>query len=225
MFRLAAIFAVIFCAHQASAEECPGFFRFVDFGIEGHDGETYRGGPVFRAEGFDGQALLRRSQTKCLSVRETSIDGRGNSIPVVTGIEYNPDKIKISLTDLSVTIVGDAEVMAEKNVGHHRAALEQANTNRLEGPNSLCAKTEQPSAISCQVVSPYQSNFAVVAYCNARQCRVPVLAMSGRLVVSAAWESDQSFLDAPEAAGAAISAKVQEISDLMDTLSSEVHLR
>ena len=62
--------ALLFCASVASAQSCSDFYRFVDFGLTGSEGATYRGGVVLRAEGFDGAPLLLTDQTVCCNLRD-----------------------------------------------------------------------------------------------------------------------------------------------------------
>jgi hypothetical protein len=48
---IATLFFVLF-AGQASAQNSPDFYRFVDFGIESNDGIMHRGGPCVSRRGF-----------------------------------------------------------------------------------------------------------------------------------------------------------------------------
>ena len=220
VLRAIASLLLIFCASQASAQNCPDFFRFVDFGLEGRDGAISRGGPIFRAESLSGQPLLLRDRTECLGVREVSVDGRGNPIPVVTSIQYSPEKTNIDLTELRVAVVDDTETAAEKNARIHRAGLKQSDTEITRGANFFCASFKESLEMSCQLESPYPGNIALVVYCDALQCTMPVLAIDEQILVSAVWASGGSFLSDPATAGPDIFDKIQRIHDFLGPLSS-----
>ena len=49
MHRIIVALLLAVAAQQASAADCPPFYRFVDFGVEGPDGVLRRGGTIFRA--------------------------------------------------------------------------------------------------------------------------------------------------------------------------------
>lgn len=220
MRKTIATLLLMLCATAASADDCPDFYRFVDFGIEGGDGVIYRGGPVLRAESFAGDPILLNAQTKCLPVRDISADGHGNPIPVVTAVNYDPAQTDIDLSDLRVMIAQDAEAMAEKNASAHRATLENADAMVTQGEDFLCARSKGSDDLSCQLVSPYPGNIALVVYCDASHCRMPALAITERLVVAAVWDSNADIVSAPETAGPLIIGKVQQIHDFLDPLSS-----
>ena len=138
---LAAVFAILFASH-ALAEDCPRFYRFVDFGIEGDDGVIYRGGPAFRVEGFDGHLLVHATRTQCLGVRDVLADGHGNPIPVVASIDYDPVRTGADLIALRVAKADDLRTVAEENAAAHRANLEQVGAVETRGESSLCVRRD-----------------------------------------------------------------------------------
>ena len=219
---IATLVVIFLAASQSSAENCPAFFRFVDFGLQGTDGTIYRGGPTLRAEGLNGQPLLLRERTTCLNVREIAKDGHGNPIPVVTSISYDPDTTEIDLNELRVVSVDDTNDAATQNAHLHRARVSAADTELTRGPNFLCARPNGSQTLSCQLESPYPGNIALVIYCDTLECRMPVLAISDKLHVSAVWPTDAAFLDTPNTAGTELSDKVQKIRDFLVPLSASL---
>ena len=211
---------LLFPLAPASAGTCPDFFRFVDFGIEGDDGVVYRGGSLFRAEGFDGTMLLKLSHTKCLPVQETAKDGRGNPIPVVTSIHYIPELTAIDITELSVKVVNSANDLAEKNAERHRTSLKQADATVTRGENYLCANDVNKKSLSCQVVSPYPGNTALVVYCDAKQCTMPVLAVDNQIIVNAAWPRTPDSGGNGDLTGSEIIDITSQIHDFLSPLTS-----
>lgn len=220
MIRAVATIAFIFIASHANAKNCPDFFRFVDFGIKSNDGDIHPRGVVFRAEGFDGQSLILEDRTQCLTVREISKDGHGNPIPIVKSVEYNPERTGIDLIKLSISVSADLKADAEKNARAHRARLEQNGFIQTRGPNFLCLSENSINSLSCQLTSPYPGNYALVVYCNERECTIPVLAAGKEISVSVAWASSETFVNNPEAAGTDIYNKVLKIQDFLNPLTS-----
>lgn len=208
----------LFLASPASAETCPPFFRFVDFGLIDNSGVLLRGGPLLRGESFDGATLLVLKQTKCKAVRDLARDGHGNPIPVVSDVIYDVEKIGVDLTRLRVSVVEDASIGANKNAELHRERLGRSET--VQSQNALCAIATDARELSCQTTSPFKSPAPLVVYCGLELCRIPVLAMDARIVVSAAWATEDGFWDKPKAAGAVISAKIREIHAFLEPLSS-----
>lgn len=219
MLRTIALLVFIFCMNSANAQNCPDFYRFVDFGIKANDGLFYRGGTVFRAEGFEGQALLLSRETKCRDVRDISKDGHGNPIPVVTSINYDPGKTGIDLNELRLSRVDDTKIAAEKNADLHQQSLEYPDIVSTRGPNFLCA-SEKQQALSCQLVSPYPGYIPLVVYCDFERCKMPVLAVSETLQVSASWDIGAKLSNSPEMLGTEISNKAQQIHDFLKPLSA-----
>ena len=220
--RVIAAILLVISASQVPAQTCPDFYRFVDFGLKGSDGGVYRGGPTFRAEGFGGQALLLASQTACLDVQDVAKDGRGNPIPVVTRIAYDPEETGIDLTELYVGVAEDIEALAENNARLHRDWQSESDAELTRGPNFLCVRSGTLGEISCQLESPYPGKAALVVYCDARDCTMPVMAISDRLHAIARWDSAESLMNDPHTLGASILDKVQSIHDFLEPLSSDL---
>lgn len=220
MLRAFVSVLLICFASQARAQTCPAFFRFVDFGLEGRDGVIYRGGPVFRAEGFDGEPLLLRDRTTCRDVQDLGKDGRGYSIPVVTSITYSPEKTNTDLAELRVVHVADTHAVAEENASAHRDMLDQPGTQITRGASFLCARAQAPQGLSCQFASPYPGNIALVVYCDASTCRMPVLAINAQVLADATWEMNASILDDPSRAGEVIRTTIQQIHNFLAPISS-----
>lgn len=218
---LAALFLIL-CAGQASAQNCPDFYRFVDFGIEGNDGVIYRGGPVFRAEGLDGHPLLLETRTRCLPISDILKDGHGNPIPLVSSINYDPARTDIALTGLRVAATANAQEAAEDSATAHRAALALAGADLTKGESSLCVDHPGDDAVSCQLVSPYPGNAALVVYCDAETCMMPTMAVSEKIIVAADWASDPSFLTTKARIGPALIQKISEIRDFINPLSASL---
>jgi len=205
---------------QASAEKCPDFFRFVDFGIEAADGTFTRGGPIFRAEGFDGQALLIRDLTVCRIVRDLTPDGRGNPIPVVASVNYNPEKTGMNLKELRLMLLENPVSETERNAAEHRARLEDPNAHVTRGSNYLCVSLNGSKRTSCQVTSPFGSNLALVVHCDPVGCRMPVLWVKGRVSAAATWLPSAVALADHEALASEIVYKIQGVHDFLAPLSS-----
>lgn len=219
MYKTIAFLGVIFCAGQAKAEDCPDFYRFVDFGLIAQDGEVYRGGPTFRAESLEGSPLLVMDRTECRPIQDISTDGHGNPIPIVTQIHYKPERTGMDLTELSLRAVDRNAAEAEKNASAHRAGLAQSDTATMRGADFLCAHTSTDDTISCQIVSPYPGNIALVVYCDARQCNMPGMAIKERIMAGAVWPRLPATLENPEKTGSHISEKIRQIYDFLDPLS------
>ncbi len=220
MFKFIAITMLLLGAGRASAEGCPAFFRFVDFGLEARDGSIHRGGALFRAEGFDGQALLLLEKTQCLAVAEVSKDGRLNPIPVVTDIHYDPPKAGLDVIALGVRSVTDMQALADVNATPHTASLAASGAKVTRGPDFLCVDHPGQGRASCQLASPYPGKIALVVHCDAEMCDMPLLAIDGQLAISAQWTT--SLTARPEELGREISQKIQAIHGFLTPLSSLV---
>ncbi len=219
MYKATILLLLSMWAGLASAGGCPDFFRFVDFGQRGSDGVLYRGGSLFRAEGFDGTMLVNLASADCLEVKDTATDGRGLTIPVVTSFLYEPAKTAIDLTELRVSAVDDASFAAENNAERHRERLKDTDAVVTRGTNFLCA-IYNDTDISCQVVSPYPGNIALVAYCDATQCALPVMAIDKHITVKAAWLRAPGLEGNDKLTGAAIVDMVTQIHDFLSPLTS-----
>lgn len=218
MPRLILMCIALFLASPASADTCPPFFRFVDFGLIDNSGALLRGGPLLRGESFEGATLIALKQTKCKAVRDLARDGHGNPIPVVSDVIYDVKKVSVELTRLRVSVVEDARIVANKNAGLHRERLGRFET--VQSQNALCAIATEARELSCQVTSPFKTPAPLVVYCDLEFCRMPVLAMDTRIVVSAIWAIDDGFWRDPDAAGAVVFAKIRDIHAFLEPLSS-----
>ncbi|WP_394690077.1 hypothetical protein [Hoeflea sp.] len=205
---------------QARAQDCPDFFRFVDFGLEAPDGTMHRGGATYRAEGFDGQALLIRELTICRDVRNLAVDGRGNPIPVVTSVNYSPQQTGIDLLELRLAAVDDIASETERNASAHRARLDQPDVVTTQGLDYLCASLKRADTFSCQFVSPFGGNLALVVYCTPSECRMPVLAVKDNIAVAASWRPSGAAIGDPKTWASEIGDKVQQVHDFLAPLSS-----
>lgn len=222
ILRAIASFIFIFFASQANAQTCPDFYRFIDFGTKANDGIIYRGGLVLRAEGFDGKDLLLTEHTKCISVPEVAKDGHGNPIPVVSSINYKPEVASLDVKELRVSSSDDTKTLAIENAKTHQMRVNQSDTKSTRGSNFLCANTNSQKELSCQMVSPYPGNIALVIYCDIQKCTMPVLAINEKILVSASWKFNENLLKNPEAASNEISNQVQQIHDFLKPLSADL---
>ncbi|MGJ8622502.1 MAG: hypothetical protein ACSHW1_06965 [Yoonia sp.] len=220
MVRVIAALSFLILASPSYAQDCPAFFRFVDFGLEGRDGEIYRGGTVVRAEGFDGQPLLLRALTACLPVEDVAKDGRGNPIPVVTSIDYDPEAIDLPLTTLRVTASADPAAQASRATAAHRERLEMAGTTITDGSDFRCASPADFQGLSCQFVSPYPGNGDLVVYCDAARCEMPALAINTQLIITARWPSGDAHSTEAAPAAQEIQRTIQQIANFLNPLMS-----
>ncbi len=221
MARMFFISLLLLCCGVANAGNCPDFFRFVDFGQTDKNGVVYRGGSFLRAENFDGTALLDIKRTECREVIETNTDGRGYPIPVVSGVYYSPDRAALDLVELRVRSLEDSHAAAEESAATHRQRLDQSDVNIARGDTFLCAGINADQSFSCQVVSPYEGNAALVIYCTTMQCEMPVMAINQQLAVSATWDREPDANDeAIEDAGVAVVNKVAEIHNFLEPITS-----
>ena len=198
---------------QANAEACPPKYRFVDFGRESSDGVIRRGGTIFRAFDAGGTLLLVPEGTTCRAVEEMSKDGRLLPIPVVTGIAIDLEVAGPDVSDLRLTALADVAAAAERNAALHRDRLTQTGTITTRGTSFLCAAVPENDTVSCQLVSPYEGNAALVVYCDAQRCQMPVLVRDPQLSISAIWRRGASD---PEALGPEITEKIQRIHDFFE---------
>lgn len=211
--------SLILSNSPASAEGCPDFFRFVDFGLDTPDG-ALRGGPTYRAESFDGHALMIQELTVCNDVRDLASDGHGNPIPIVTSVHYDPDITSLDLKELRLTVLEDIASEAEQNAAEHRAKLESQSAIIMRGPDYLCASLEKPDGISCQFMSPVGGSIALVVYCDPFECRIQVLALNEKVIAVVTWLPSETSLRDHEAATLEMAEKVQQVHDFLAPLSS-----
>lgn len=217
--RLIAIVLLVFSG-VAGAGACPDFYRFVDFGQTGKDGVLYRGGSFIRAENFDGTALLNFARSECVDVGENNTDGHGYSIPVVSRIYYNPETTGVDLTELGVVRLDDAYTAAARNAAKHRLRIDKKDVVVIRGDNFLCADYSDSDQLSCQLVSPYPGNIALVVYCVQRQCEMPVMAIDEELAVRAKWDRQSATSELDQKTGEGIAAKVEQIFNFLNPLTS-----
>lgn len=218
---ITAVFLALGAGH-ASAQACPDFFRFVDFGLQDPEGRFLRGGPLYRAESLTGRTLLLMDETECRDVSDIARDGHGNPVPVVTRAVYDVEKSDVDVNHLSVVFSDDTRAAAASNSQVHRKRLGSANATQIKTDRSLCAKTKHQRDISCQVVPPYPGNIDLVVYCKATLCNMPVLAVSETIQISAKWEVATPFWNASDTAGDAILDKIDAIVAFFAPLSSGI---
>ena len=163
--------------------------------------------------------MLLEDRTECRAVREVSSDGHGNPIPLVERVYYMPERTGIDLTELSLTAVEDSTSTADEYASAHRARLAAADIGTARGEDFLCAHGSAEDAISCQIVSPYPGNIALVVYCDARQCEMPGMAIRERVVAGAVWPRPAATLGDPQETGMRIVEKAKLIHDFLDPLS------
>ena len=81
---------------------------------------------------------------------------------VVTSIDYDPAKTGVVLTGSRIAAVETAQETANNNAKAHRARLERAGAKLTRSDSFLCVSYEDEAAVSCQLVSPYPGNAALV---------------------------------------------------------------
>jgi hypothetical protein len=208
---IASLLTLLFTT-QAHAGGCPDFFRFVDFGLQDQSGDIHRGGLLFRAFNSEGEHLLRSQGTDCRAVDFLAKDGRALEIPVVSRINVDPALAALDINTLHLTAVSSSFELAEANAASHRAGLTTTGAEITKGANFLCVGTKSSPDLSCQVASPYANDAALVVYCDAMQCEMPVLARDAEVSVSATW--DRSSMDALQT-GVNATNRIQQIYDFL----------
>ena len=211
----AALAVLLIAAASPATAECPDFYRFVDFGIADDDGTLFRGGPLFRAEDFDGVRLLDDSRTICAEVADTLTDGRGNPIPVVRWIAYDTAKTGLNMVLLEARRERDAPKAAETRLVPHQALLAQAGAAQIRGEDHLCVK--DGNGLSCQLVSPFGTEAPLIVNCLAGYCRSEVIVLSDTIALGAVWRTQGG--SAAEQAEE-ISATLQGIADFLAPITS-----
>ncbi len=203
----AALFIGLIASH-ASAESCPKKYRFVDFGDTDQNGTLRKGGTIFRAFDASNTHLLHRDSVICHAVPENGIDGRALKIPVVSRFAIDLDIAKLNLAEMQLAKSEDVIAAADQNAARHRATLAKAGTETVKSDSYLCAQTAASPRASCQVLSPYQTNAALVIYCNQAMCEMPVLVYDEQVIVSAKWLRGAAELTQ---VGGEISRKIYDI--------------
>ena len=220
MLRLFCILFLGIISGPLRAQDCPDFFRFVDFGQLDRNIEIHRGGTVFRAASFEGEPLLRAGDTVCLPVSDLAKDGPGNPVPVVSLIEYDPVKTDIGLRNLRISRVSNPADAAVENARAHLALLDQTGTIVQQGSDFLCANQLDTTTASCQIASPFGGNLPLVVYCDAALCSMAVMALNDHLVAHAAWTTTDNDIADLEFVAARILSRVQAIHAFLIPLAS-----
>lgn len=205
---------VLFSGSVAIAEDCPPYYRFVDFGLEDRSGVLHRGGHLFRVEGFDGAPMLIRNRTKCRAVPQLAVDGHAHPIPVISQFEYDPALSLPDLRYLRLTANKDVRALAEENAERHRASLRQTEVSTLRSETFLCASFGED--LSCQLQSPYPGNVPLVVYCNAMLCKMPVLGFNAGIFISASWQRRPDAVTDPMATGVRAQKTIQDIQSFLE---------
>ena len=131
------------------------------------------------------------------------------------------DRAALDLVELRVRSLEDSHAAAEESAATHRQRLDQSDDNIGRGDAFLCAGIKADQSFSCQVVSPYEGNAALVIYCTTMQCEMPVMAINQQLAVSATWDREPDANDeAIEDAGVAVVNKVAEIHNFLEPITS-----
>lgn len=220
MARIFLCICLCLMASAAQAQNCPDFFRFVDFGLEGKDGAVYRGGTTLRAESFEGEPMLLADTSTCLPISDVAKDGHGNPIPIVSQIFYDPRALNEELIELSVFVPDDIETAIADNAATHKTNLANTDAQITRGTNFICASRAAQPGFTCQIVSPYGVNLDLVIHCGAQQCVMPVLAATDRLAVSARWAVDPASLADIAATASNLIGKIRQIHDFLKPLSA-----
>ncbi|MFK7744965.1 MAG: hypothetical protein AB8B47_07920 [Roseobacter sp.] len=217
MRLIAVTFLWMVCAGAAYGQSCPQFYRFVDFGLQGRNGDIHRGGPLFRAESFEGRSLLLTEQTRCLVVRDIAKDGHGNPIPVVSEVQYDPEKADLALTKLRVFTTPSAADTAARIEQTHLTVLDSVQATVLRGATYVCVQQASSDRISCQVVNPYQQDIALVVFCAQNTCEMPLMAFDAQIAVTAEWSIPEVGFDH---LGEVVVKRLQQIENFLTPLSS-----
>lgn len=214
MRSLTSLVLLLLSLSPAAAQDCPPYYRFVDFGLKDRGGVLHRGGHLFRVEGFDGTPMLIRDRTICRTVQQLAIDGHAHPIPVISQFEYDPVRSVPALGSLRLSATKDARDLAEENAERHRTRLRQPDMPTVRSQTFLCAgHTEE---LSCQLQSPYPGNLPLVVYCDATTCKMPALAFNPEIVISASWNRDPATLTDAMATGAQAQQTTRDIRDFLE---------
>jgi len=212
MLKFLATAIALTLSSPASADTCPDFFRFADFGSPDSDGVLRRGGTILRAFVDGGTPLVRFETAECRDVDILSKDGRGLLIPVVASVDIDVSVATLDLTTLRMFATDDPATTANAAAAQHRRALSLADTIQTRGPNFLCASLPDTPDTSCQILSPYDPAIPLVVYCDAQICTMPALVHGGNVALQATWPRAAISLDA---LGAEASDQIQTIVDFL----------
>ena len=221
MLRSFLLGVFLFVAGGAAAQSCPDFYRFVDFGLKGQDGIIYRGGTLLRAENTNREALLLTERTTCLDVTILAKDGRGNPVPVVSSINYDPAKTGLDLDELQVASEQNVQIVAEGLAEKHRDYVARAGNKRFQGAQYLCVPVST-SEVSCQIVSPFEGTIPLIATCVVGECVLPAFGINAQLMVRASWSVAPSMMSDPMRVGEDVSKMVQQIYGFLAPLSASL---
>ena len=205
------VMGAAFMAGAAQAEGCPDFYRFVDFGLDAGAGIVTRGGPIFRVESFEGEAL-QDAATICRDVYPVAADGHGNPIPVVSRLSYDPEALDLPVDRLDLWQRADSAADAMAVERRHRRVVARGAVR--SDALSLCAV--EGAMTSCQVASPLGAEVPVIVICDAGRCAATSIAVHPRIALSAEW--DQA--DAGPVSGADAAARVERIIATLRTLTT-----
>lgn len=208
------------CASQSFAQSCPDFYRFVDFGLVDREGVMVRGGVILRAEDFDGSYLILAARSECTDVYDLAKDGRGNPVPVVSEVSFDPEQIGLFLTRLRVATAPDTAILAEQNRAAHASRLTQTNATVVQGPDYVCVQIKDETDTSCQFAAGFQADFPLVVYCDAALCSMPVMAITDRIFVQAEWPSVTAQITDLDGVAAQNLAQLTRIQNLLEPLFS-----
>lgn len=78
--------------------------------------------------GFGGQPLLLAGQTECANGSDVAIDRRSNPIPVVTSVNFDPQRTQLALQKLRAATIDDTQALADRNAALHLASLRLGRT-------------------------------------------------------------------------------------------------
>ncbi len=188
MYKLIAALLLMMSATQGTAASCPAFHRFVDFGFIDNQGVLRRGGSIFRAFDTNNTPLLISDETICLDVPELAKDGRQLPVPVVSSIRVDPEIANLDLLEFRMRRSTDVLGVTQENARTHQIAAATNENARAQGSNFLCISQSQAGDVSCQVLSPYDTNVPLVIYCDADLCKMPAFARNDHVIMSAIWE-------------------------------------
>jgi hypothetical protein len=185
------ILATCFSSGQAQAQNCPEYFRFVDFGVSRADGSIHPGGPTFKVK-RDGKPLFESGSVACRDIVPVFTDGHNQPIPLVTTFSYAPSLVASNMTSLSLTrtpntSATDALVVVQR----HRTIRNEADAAIINGADFLCASGAPSSAqtISCEVVNPFEATLSFIVSCDGATCAMSAMAIDDAVHISANWSN------------------------------------
>ena len=161
--------------------------------------------------------LLVPSTVICHTVEENAVDGRGLKIPVVSRFDVDLAAAGLSFERLQIRAADNIADTAETNALRHRQTLAKTGTVVAQSDTFLCAQPANAKTVSCQFVAPYDPAPALVIYCAAQQCVMPVLGFNPQIMISAQWlRTPDTALGDPMEVGLEISKKLQDIQTFLN---------